>query len=103
MKLYVGRPVIIQVIEWTGDNLKEIEEFAKYKCVVVNHSQVVKQLEVLDHNNDLIFGISLGDFLYRNDSQTKLLCLPRKEFKERFMLQEVYKNDLQTYFKSISK
>lgn len=69
MAKYRKKPVVIEAVEWTGENVKEMNEFFEPHLTSVNGSLLIKTLE-----GDMMCGV--GDFLIKGVAGEFYPCKP---------------------------
>jgi hypothetical protein len=75
IKTYIKKPVEIQAVQWTGDNIEEIKEFRSLS----DHPNAMYVLT----NNEIIFSTRegdmsawIGDFIIRGEKGEYYPCKP---------------------------
>lgn len=79
IRKYRKRPIVVEAVQWTGDNLSEIQEFTSGIGLVADSEQGLKVLFVSIGSPI----IKLGGFLVRD--KDKLYSFSSDEFKEKYI------------------
>lgn len=74
VKKYVKKPVVIEAVQWTGDNAKEILDFAEGDIVSIDDREGVWEIEIatLEGNHTA----RKGDFIIRGVKGEHYPCKP---------------------------
>lgn len=74
-KLYKKKPIVITAIQWTGDNFKEVKDFADDNVKFENNELVITTLE--DGNINRIKHVaSVGDYIIKGINGEFYPCKP---------------------------
>ena len=72
MAKYRKKPVVIEAIQWTGDNLKECLDFMKFS----NRAHTVHKDKIIIHTLEGKMKASVGDFIIKGVSGEFYPCKP---------------------------
>jgi len=76
-RLYRKIPVVIEAIQWTGNNYDEIEEFAKENVALVNGTLIVGTLEDGDDTTIKVKHVaSINDYIIKGIQGEFYFCKP---------------------------
>jgi len=65
MKKYMKRPVTIEAIQWTGDNIKEVYDFAGASITIPYKDRNVNESKIVLHTLEGPINASVGDFIIK--------------------------------------
>ena len=74
MAKYRKRPVVIEAIKWTGDNLKEIQNFAKGFREITTSKHFKNRLAIITLEGTMT--VSVGDFIIKEVLGEVYPCKP---------------------------
>jgi len=72
MAKYRKKPVVIEAIQWTGDNLKECLDFMKFS----NRTRTVYRDKIIIHTLEGAMTASIGDYIIKGVSGEFYPCKP---------------------------
>lgn len=72
MPLYRKKPVVIEAVQWTGDNLREIKEFMEVDSVPYNAQKDSFLIKTLEGNHEA----SKGDWIIKGVKGEFYPCKP---------------------------
>ena len=77
---YVHKPIVIEAIQWTGLNLKEVTDFIGENSCITIHDVAWKAgvtapvAEIIVLNNGTETHVNKGDFIIKNSDNTFSVC-----------------------------
>lgn len=85
VKKYIHKPIEVEAVQWTGDNLDEVKEFVHKKCDINRYKdpELTPQL-IIDMLDDIII-VNGGDYIFRTAKGGGFCISKAKDFEKNYL------------------